>query len=136
MEFNLQNKDQFCWLQLVNSIPDMCKKCIKKPSENTSLLVVKDHHLLRSSRIIILEKLSSKELYTLLIFVINYQPTSQKYFDNLFSNVELLWKEIYLNARKATATVTYVPSIIKLLIMFFIWMRSFFSLVSFVFFLS
>ena len=136
MEFNLQNKDQFCWLQLVNSIPDMCKKCIKKPSENTSLLVVKDHHLLRGSRIIILEKLSSKELYTLLIFVINYQPTSQKYFDNLFSNVELLWKEIYLNARKATATVTYVPSIIKLLIMFFIWMRSFFSLVSFVFFLS
>ena len=90
MEFNLQNKDQFCWLQLVNSIPDMCKKCIKKPSENTSLLVVKDHHLLRGSRIIMLEKLSSKELYTLLIFVINYQPTSQKYFDNLFSNVELL----------------------------------------------
>ena len=46
MEFNLQNKDQFCWLQHVNSIPDMCKKCIKKPSENTSLLVVKDHHYL------------------------------------------------------------------------------------------
>ena len=31
-------------------------------SENTSLMVVKDHHLLRGLRIIILEKLSSKEL--------------------------------------------------------------------------
>ena len=78
----------------------MWKKCIKQASENTSLLVVKDHHLLRGSRIIILEKLSSKELYSLLISAINHQPTSQKYFDNLFSNVELPWKEIYLNARK------------------------------------
>ena len=67
----------------------MQKKCIKQTSENTSLLVVKDHHLLRGSRIIILEKLSSKELYSLLISAINHQPTSQKYFDNLFSNVEL-----------------------------------------------
>ena len=67
------------------------------------MLVVRDHRLLRSSRIIILEKLNSKELYSLLISAINHQPTSEKYFDNLFSKVELPWKEIYLNARKATA---------------------------------
>ena len=78
------------------------KKCIKQ-TENTSLLIVKDHHLLSGSRIIILEKLSSKELYSLLISAKTHQPTSQKHFDNLFSNVELPWKEIYLNARKATA---------------------------------
>ena len=102
-EFALQNKDQFCWLQLVNAIPEMWKKCIKQTSENTSLLVVKDHHLLRGSRIIILEKLSSKELYSLLISAIDHQPTSQKYFDNLFPNIELPCKEIYLAACKATA---------------------------------
>ena len=56
---------------------------------------VKDHHLLRGSRIIILENLSSKELYSLLISAINHQPISE--------NVELPWKEIYLNARKTTA---------------------------------
>ena len=38
------------------------KKCIKQTSENTSMLVVKVHHLLGGLRIIILEKLSSKEL--------------------------------------------------------------------------
>ena len=81
----------------------MWKKCIKQTSENTSLLVVKDHHLLRDSRIIIPEKLHSKELYSLLISAIEHQPTSQKYFDNLFPNIELSWKEIYLTARKATA---------------------------------
>ena len=80
------------------------KKNIRQTSENTSLLVVKDRHLLRGSRVIILEKLSSKELYSLLISAVNHQPSSQKYFDNLFSNVELPWREIYLNARKATAS--------------------------------
>ena len=102
-EYALQNKDQFCWLQLINAIPEMWEKCIKQTSENTSFLVVKDHHLLRGSRIIILEKLISKELCSLLISVIEHQPTSQKYFDNLFPNIELPWKEIYLTARKATA---------------------------------
>ena len=58
-ECALQNKDQFCWLQLINAIPEMWKKCIKEVSENASLMVVKDHHLLRGSTVIILEKLSS-----------------------------------------------------------------------------
>ena len=43
---------------------------------------IKDHHLLRSSRINILEKSDSKELYLLLISVIDHQATSRKYFDN------------------------------------------------------
>ena len=75
----------------------------KQASENHSLLVVKDHHLLRGSRIIILEKLSSKELHSLLISAIEHQPTSQKYFDNLFPIIGLPWKEICLTACKATA---------------------------------
>ena len=50
----------------------MWKKSIKQTSENTSLLIVKDHDLLRGSRIIILEKLSSKELYSLLISAIDH----------------------------------------------------------------
>ena len=79
------------------------KKCIKQPSGNTSLLVVKDHHLLRGSWIIGLEKRVSEELYSLLISAIDHQPTSQKYFDNLFPNIELHWKEIYLTAHEATA---------------------------------
>ena len=59
-EYILQNKEDVCWLHLINVIPKMWKKCIK---QTTSLLVVKGHHLLRALRIIILEKLSSKELY-------------------------------------------------------------------------
>ena len=76
-EYALQNKDYFCWLQVINAIPEMQKKCIKQTSENTSLRS-RDHHLLRGSRIIMLEKLSSKELHSLLISAIDHQPTSQK----------------------------------------------------------
>ena len=54
----------------------MWKKCIKQTSENTTLLVVNNHHLLRGLKMIILEKLSSKELYSLLISAINHQPIS------------------------------------------------------------
>ena len=120
MDYPLQNKDQFCWLQLINAISEIWKKCIKQTSENTSLLVVKDHDLLRGSRIIVLEKQTSKKLYSILISAIDYQPTSQKYFDNFFPNIKLPWKEIYLTEPKATNTVTYVASIIKLLIICFI----------------
>ena len=58
---------------------------------------MKDRHLLRGSRIVILEKLSF-----LLISAIDHQPISQKYSDNLFPNIELPWKEIYLIVRKTT----------------------------------
>ena len=96
----------------------MWKKCVKQPSQNTSLLVVKDRHLLRVSRNIILKELRSKELYSLLISAINHLPTSQKYFYNLLPHIGLPWKETYLTADKVTAS--YVASIIQLFIMCFV----------------
>ena len=54
----------------------------KKKEKIRSLLVDKDHHLLRVLRIIIVEKLSSKELYSLLISAKDNLPTSQEYFYN------------------------------------------------------
>ena len=84
-------------------------------SENTSLMVVKDHHLLRGLRIIILEKLSSKELNSQLISAIDHQPTSKKYFDNLFPNIDLHWKEIYFSARKATNKIHLYSLLYKII---------------------
>ena len=82
-------------------------KNVSNKHEDTSLLVVKDHHLLRGLRINTLEKLGSKELYSLLLIVvisaIDHQPTSQKYNYNLFRHIELSWKEIYFTAHKVIA---------------------------------
>ena len=53
---------------------------------------------------IILKKLSSKQLYSLLISAIDHhQATSQKYFDNLFPDIKLPWKKFYLTAHKVAA---------------------------------
>ena len=69
----------------------MWKNYLKQTSENTSLLVVEGHHLIRGSRVVILEELNSKELYSVLI---------SKYVDKLFPNTELPWEQIYVNERK------------------------------------
>ena len=53
--------------------------------------------------IIILKKLSSEELYSLLISAINHQATSQNHFDNLFPDIEPPWKKNYLTAHKVAA---------------------------------
>ena len=37
------------------------------------------------------------------ISAIDHQSTSQKYSDNLLSNIELPWKEVFLTAREVTA---------------------------------
>ena len=81
----------------------MWKNVSKKHQKKTSLLVVKDNHFLMGLRIIILENLSSKELFSLLISPTDHHPTLWKYFDYLLPNIELPWKEIYLTAREATA---------------------------------
>ena len=47
---------------------------------------------------------SSKQLYSLLISTTDHhQATSQKYFDNLFPDIKLPWKKIYLTAHKVAA---------------------------------
>ena len=53
--------------------------------------------------IIILKKLSSEELYSLLIYIIDHQVTSQNHFDNFFPDIELPWRKNYLTAHKGAA---------------------------------
>ena len=54
------------------------------------------HHLIKNSQVLAIEKLIPKELYSLSIVLKNELPTSQKYFCNIFHNLHIEWKEIYL----------------------------------------
>ena len=49
-----------------------------------------------------LQKLISKELYTLMIANENHVPSSQTYFNNMFKNDNFPWEQIYLLPRKIT----------------------------------
>ena len=53
-----------------------------------------------------LDKLSSKEIYSILISNTAYKATSNIYFGKLFENTILGWSKIYMSPRLATIDTT------------------------------
>ena len=60
------------------------------------------HHLVKNNRMVALEKLHSKEIYSLIISQDMSTPTSKQYFQTLFPHLNLDWKLIYLLPRVLT----------------------------------
>ena len=65
-----------------------------------------NHHLTKGATILPLDKLSSKEIYSIVMSYIVNKPTSNIYFEKLFENTTLDWTEIYLSPRLATSDTT------------------------------
>ena len=59
---------------------------IKETHESTTNLIIHDHHVIKGSRILTLDKLSSTEIYAILISKVQNKPSSNFYFENLFDN--------------------------------------------------
>ena len=53
----------FDWLRINESIPERWKVIIKENYENATNLIVRDHHLVKSSRVITLDKLTYILIY-------------------------------------------------------------------------
>ena len=60
-EYDLNNNNYFHWLQLINPIPEKWKLTIKQSSSAAKNLTIHGHHLIKCSRILILEKVTSKD---------------------------------------------------------------------------
>ena len=58
-------------------------------------------HVTKGARILPLDKLSSKEICSILISNIVNKPTSNSYFEKLCKNTILDWNKIYLSPRLA-----------------------------------
>ena len=65
----------------------IAKKCWKK-------YAVQDHHLIKDTRVIVLEKLTMREIYSVIMLSSGNTSTSQKYFFKVFPNANLDWKKI------------------------------------------
>ena len=57
--------------------------------------IIKEHHLIKKHKIFCLEKLNSRELYNMQFILKVEKPTAQTYFEKIFQNPELEWKDIY-----------------------------------------
>ena len=96
----------FQWAQLKHAIPPRWKKIIFDYSDITENDLCQNHHVIKGARILPLDKLSSKEIYSILISNIVNKPTSNIYFEKLFENTTLDWNKIYLSPRLATIDTT------------------------------
>ena len=96
-ESHLEDDIYFLWAQLIHPIPQIWKNKIKQNlTKNEHNPLVLNHHLIKNARILTLEKLMAKEIYSVLISSLKNKPTSQSYFENLFPNYTFDWKQIYL----------------------------------------
>ena len=105
----MHENSYFQWLQLISAIPEGWKFIIKETHESTTNLIIHDHHVIKGSRILTLDKLSSTEIYAILISKVQNKPSSNFYFKNLFDDNDIYWATIYMLPRLATHK-TYMRS--------------------------
>ena len=79
-----------------HAIPHKWKTIIKQNPDNVSDLLIHEHQLFKGAWILTLEKLSSKELYSILITIFTNKPSSNAYFEKIFPNMKLDWRKIYI----------------------------------------
>ena len=101
-DFQLTQKSYFKWFQLIHAIPRPWKLAVLNDKGNCKNIIYLNHHLIKNNQILAIDKLIPKELYSLSIFLKNELPTSQKYFCNIFPNLQVEWKKIYLLPRKVS----------------------------------
>ena len=90
-------------MQLIQAIPLIWKQKIKDSEKNVEKnYAVQDHHLIKNTRIIVLDKLTAREIYSVLLQSSGNTPTSQKYFDKVFPSENFDWKKIYILPRAAS----------------------------------
>ena len=90
-------------------MPEKWKLTIKQSSSDAKNLIIYGHHLIKGSRILILEKLTSKELYQILISSRNNKVTSVTYFETKFNASNLDWTKVFILPRLTTYN-TYLRS--------------------------
>ena len=101
-EFNLQDQLQFTYNQIMHSIPKSWKDAFIVNSEIIKNLIFEGHHLIKNHQIYCLNKLTSKEIYNILIESTDSKPSAQIYYKNFFQNTNLDWKTIYMLPRIVT----------------------------------
>ena len=92
--------------QFKHSISPQWKKVIFDYSNINENDLSQNHHGITGTRILPLDKLFSKEIYSILIRNIVNKPTSNIYFKKLIKNKTLHWNKIYLSPRLATIDTT------------------------------
>ena len=92
-------------MQLIHAIPLIWKQKINDSEKNVEKhYVVQNHHLIKNTRVIVivLDKFTAGEIYSVLLISSGNTPTSQKYLGKVFPNKDFDWKKVYILPRVVT----------------------------------
>ena len=92
-KFSLENKNYFKWLQIVKSIPKKWKNTIFNDFQEND--VIKEQHLFFHARILPLDKLTSKQIYVVMLHKRVIKPTSQEKIIEKIGHFNFNWAEVY-----------------------------------------
>ena len=105
-EFQLTNNLYYKFTQISHAIPKKWKQILRENGAKTYVIYL-DHHLIKNNLLLSLEKLTSKELYSILISKKTSIPTSQQYFNSFFPDSNLDWKLLYLLPREICRSTNF-----------------------------
>ena len=117
-QFKIDKNLNFKWTQLVHAIPNYWGKTLTENTTSSQSLNYLNHNLMKSNQINSVEKLTTKELYLILLQHETTTPTSQKYFESTVKELTFQWKDIYtfhvlsqqvLNLNFANIMLHFVP---------------------------
>ena len=89
------------------AIPEGWKFTIKKTREGTANLIIHDHHVIKGSLVLALNKLRSTEIYSILISNVQNNSSSKFYLENFFDDNDIDWATICMLPRLTTCN-TYM----------------------------
>ena len=95
-DYNLNHKLFFKKCQLIRTLPKPWKKLITNDKRNYCKTVILNHTLLRDNHIYSIEKLNAKEHYYLSICFKKVLLSSEKYFENIFPDNSVKWRDVYI----------------------------------------
>ena len=67
------------------------QRIIKKPYKDAPNLIIHYNHVSKDTRVFTLDKLTSTEIYSILISKVQNKPSSNIYFENLFDDNDSDW---------------------------------------------
>ena len=94
-EYDLQNNLYFQCMKLISAISSNWKVIIKQ-NNDINTFTTTEHPFIQNSRVFTFQKVTSKELYWMLITTTEHKATSQKYFEKIVTDLIFDWKELYM----------------------------------------
>ena len=101
---NLSNSAFFKWRQIINAIPLRWKIKLRDIGESDHFQFVekRDQYFLFLTRLLPIDRLTSKQFYLILSTKIQKKPTSETKIENILGISGIQWEKVHTLARKST----------------------------------